>query len=173
MSTLAQITAAINDDIRNKTPLVLKTEHADVEQLITNEMFPDSVVVQWNGTAPVAPITDIVCNPLLPTQAKCVFKIYFTKYGNRVFYKGFLTNTDPLFAIGSNFFSIILCTFPTNLYKPLLDHYSISNLQKVNGNPETLQNSFIRVTNGGVGLRGAMLASIFDFSFEGSYKVAN
>jgi hypothetical protein len=39
--TLATITALINSKIRNKTPKVLKTEHADVEQAIVNEVFAD------------------------------------------------------------------------------------------------------------------------------------
>ena len=37
--TQAELTALINDKIRNKTPKVIKIEHADVDQAITDELF--------------------------------------------------------------------------------------------------------------------------------------
>ena len=173
METLAQITAFIDTNIRNFLPLVRKVNHANTHQKITNQLFPDSVVVEWDGDSAVDPITDIVCNPLLPTLAKCTFKIYFTKHGNRVFYKGVIKNTENSIAIGGSFFSLILCTFPTTLYEPIVGHFSYSNLQLINGAPSTLQNAFIQLNDGTLSLRGSIPASINDFSFEGSYKVAN
>ena len=169
MSTLAQITAAIDDDIRNKTPLVLKVEHADVEQLIADEMFPDSVKIEWNGTSAVDPIADIVCNPDIPTIAKCTFKIYFTKHGNRVFYKGIIVNSE-IFKPINNF---TLATFETTLYQPLTEHRSNSLLMAINGVPTILSNGGIKMASNGIELMGLIPQGSNTYQFEGSYKVAN
>jgi hypothetical protein len=172
MSTLAQITAAIDDDIRNKTPLVLKAEHADVEQLITDEMFPDSVVIEWNGTTPVNPITDIVCNSVFLINAKCSFKIFFTKVGNRVFYKGAI----GAYAGSITLTNITIATFATSLYKPLTDHSSRSPIIINNGSASSnvLPNCTVLVDRVlGFRIQGSTTQGNVSLFFEGSYKVAN
>jgi hypothetical protein len=170
MSTLAQITAAIDDDIRNKTPLVLKVEHADVEQLITDEMFPDSITVEWDGDSQPSGLPDVECNPLLATLAKCTFKIYFTKTGNRVFYKGSISNTETFAAIGN----LSLATFDTTLYKPVTNFSSASVLIKTNFPTEISQNANITFDVFGINLNGTIpVGSLNTWRFEGSYKVAN
>jgi hypothetical protein len=172
MSTLAQITAAIDDDIRNKTPLVVKTEHADVEQLIADEMFPDSVVVEWNGTTPVNPITDIFCNTEFLSTSKCTFKIFFTKIGNRVFYKGIIGS----FGSTLNLNNITIADFGTELYKPLSNHSSRS-LIIVSNSPvssNVLPNCTVLVDRLlGFRIQGSTLQGNVSLYFEGSYKVAN
>jgi hypothetical protein len=49
--SLATLTTLINNNIRNKNPKVIKTEHADVEQAIVDEFFPsvDNIVGEING----------------------------------------------------------------------------------------------------------------------------
>ena len=170
MSTKAQITTAINTKIRNKTPLVVKVEHADVEQLITDEMFPNSVKIQWNGTSVVDPIESITVNPDLATKAKITFTIYFTKIGNRVFYKGLVKSLEEA-KLTPN---LVLATFPTTLYQPLDNFSSYSRLTSTNDQsmlPNTIalfQSTSIIL---GSGLPTSTVFSIFNL--EGSYKVAN
>ena len=91
MSTLAQITAAIDDDIRNKTPLVLKVEHADVEQLITDEMFPDTLTFNFNGTVQTSGLPNVAVFATLAANWKVLLTVKLEKIGNRVFYNGFIT----------------------------------------------------------------------------------
>ena len=174
MSTLAQITAAIDNDIRNKTPLVLKVEHADVEQLITDEMFPDSAKLEWNGTSAVDPIADIVCNPALPTLAKIEFKIYFEKVGNHVFVNGYLTSQETSVAIGN----MLLASFPTDIYKPLpTNDFYVQLIQSSSYNPIAVTNAFLRIStfgsNLGLYLAGSLLPSNYNNTFSFHYKVAN
>lgn len=169
MSTLAQITAAINDDIRNKTPLVLKTEHADVEQLITNEMFPSSVKIEWNGTASVDPITDILCSTATLPNSKCQFQIFFTKLGNRVFYKGVIGSYTGSVQINN----AQLAGFATELYKPL-NNLSSRCLIISDNSFNVVPNAIIvfdRVL--GIKLQGVLAQGVVSLHFEGSYKVAN
>jgi len=169
MSTLAEITDLIDDNVRNKLPLVIKTEHADVEQLITDEMFPDSIVVEWDGDSQVSGLPNVECNASLTTIAKCTFKIYLTKHGNRVFYKGIITSTETVLFIGN----YTMATFPTTLYKPLSDHSSLANITSlVLINPVTMTNTAISISESGIKLRGAINAST-SWQFEGSYKVTN
>ena len=169
MSTLAQITAAINDDIRNKTPLVLKTEHADVEQLITNEMFPSSVKIEWNGTASVDPITDIVCSTATLPSSKCQFQIFFTKVGNRVFYKGAMGAYTGTVQINN----ATLATFATELYKPLNNLSSRSIIISDNTSNVVPNAIIVFDRNLGIKLQGALTQGVVSLHFEGSYKVAN
>jgi hypothetical protein len=174
MSTLAQITAAINDDIRNKTPLVLKTEHADVEQLITDEMFPLSAKIEYQAGVIISPITDIVINPSLASLADIEFKIYFDKIGNHVFVNGFISSLEDSKTIGQ----IVLATFPTSLYRPLSSHTTLVPLI-VNSLtvPNILQNCSLFITRDGSspGLKivGSMPPSFFSYRFSFHYKVAN
>jgi hypothetical protein len=174
MSTLAQITAAIDDDIRNKTPLVLKVEHADVEQLITDEMFPDSAKLEWNGASAIDPIADIVCNPALTGLAKIEFKIYFEKVGNHVFVNGYLTSQESSVAIGN----ILLATFPTNIYKPLATHITYAQLiQSMSSSTINISNASLYLstfgTNLGLYLIGSIPPSPYQLRFSFHYKVAN
>lgn len=45
--TQAELTALINAKIRNKTPKVIKTEHADVEQEITDTLFDNVALLSF------------------------------------------------------------------------------------------------------------------------------
>jgi hypothetical protein len=175
MSTLAQITAAIDDDIRNKTPLVLKVEHADVEQLITDEMFPDSAKLEWSGSAVVDPIADIVVNPSLSTLAKIEFKIYFEKIGNQVFGNGIIRSKENSIDIGT----VLLATFPTNTYKPLTTHSTrVPLIMDNNASPAMLPNGFLYIGVAGVS-QGLFFTGTFPvsnnryFNLSFHYKVAN
>ena len=172
MSTLAQITAAIDDDIRNKTPLVVKTEHADVEQLITDEMFPDSVELYWDGDSQESGLPNIQVAPSLTTVAKITFRIFFEKIGNRVFYSGFLTSNETSQALG-NAFGIGLATFPTGTYSPLAGRYSSSLMHKAIGTPSIQPNACITISQNAINFYGSLPIGTTDMYFEGSYKVAN
>ena len=170
MSTKEQITTAIDTKIRNKTPLVVKVEHADVEQLIADEFFPDSVKIEWNGSSAVDPIADIVCNNSALSLQKTQFLIYFTKHGNRVFYRGVIKNFENVISIGN----MVLATFETSTYNPIAAHSSCSNLIPVNAiSPSILQNCFILMKDDEVKLVGSIPFGISIYQFEGSYKVAN
>jgi hypothetical protein len=171
MSTLAQITAAIDDDIRNKTPLVVKTEHADVEQLITDEMFPDSTELYFNGTAQISGAPNIVVPASVAANWKTDFRVYFEKIGNRVFYSGFISNNDRV--LGTAFGGVTLATFPTTLYKPLPNRFSSSLMHKAISSPVILPNACITIFESGIKLYGTMPIGAIDFYIEGSYKVAN
>lgn len=169
MSTLAQITAAIDDDIRNKTPLVLKVEHADVEQLITDEMFPDTLTFNFNGTAQTSGLPNVAVFATLAANWKVLLTVKLEKIGNRVFYNGFITSTETGKALG-NIFGIILATFPTTTYQPT--DRSISGLIGSAG-ANQLPNAYITFIDDGIILKGSIPISSDSFYFEGSYKVAN
>lgn len=168
MSTKAVITAAINDKIRDKTPKVLKVEHADVEQLITDESFPDFVKIEWNGLAAVSPIADIICNPLLTSIAKCKFTVYFWKSGNTVYVNGEVENIESSFAIGN----ITLFTFPTTTYKPITQSSIIAPLI-INNSTASQASGFLGVSLQGGVLKGSIPFGINTYAFHGTYKVQN
>ena len=171
MSTLAQITAAIDDDIRNKTPLVVKTEHADVEQLITNEMFPASTELYYNNVSQISGLPNIAVPSSIPLAFKIEFRIHFEKIGNRVFYSGFISNKETK-ALGSAF-GVTFASFPTSLYKPLPNRYSSSILTRIFTNPSILPNACITITENGITLYGTIPTGVLNLYIEGSYKVAN
>lgn len=164
METLAQITAFIDTNIRNFLPLVRKVNHANTHQKITNQLFPDSIVVEWDGDSQVSGLPNVECNASLTTTAKCTFKIYLTKHGNRVFYKGIITSTETVLFIGN----FTMATFPTTLYKPLSDHSSLTNITSLVSMP----NAAISISESGIKLIGAINNSTL-WQFEGSYKVTN
>jgi hypothetical protein len=169
MSTLAEITIAIDDNIRNKTPLVVKTEHADVDQLITDQLFPDSVKIEWNGTSSVDPNTDIVVSTATLPTSKCQFAIYFTKLGNRVFYKGAMGSFGSSLQISN----ATLATFATELYKPL-NNLPSRSLIILDSTSNVVPNALILFDrNLGIKIQGTIGQGIVSLHFEGSYKVAN
>jgi hypothetical protein len=175
MSTLAQITAAIDDDIRNKTPLVLKVEHADVEQLITDEMFPDSLLLSFNATSQTSGAPFIVVNPLFLSNWDAEANIYFEKIGNRVFYSGFISSGETAKALGTSF-GLSIASFASSLYQPIggsNSRYSSSTLRKVFVNPTVLPNACITMFDDGIVLFGLIPQGQIDLYIEGSYKVAN
>ena len=47
---LATLTTLIDDNIRNKTPKVIKVEHADVEQAIVDELFSEIETITGTTT---------------------------------------------------------------------------------------------------------------------------
>jgi hypothetical protein len=169
MSTKAQITTAIDAKIRNKTPLVVKVEHADVEQLITDEMFPAPVVVEWNGTAPVSPITDIICSASLQSSDNIKFKVLFWKQGNTVFYDGYVESLSTSAAL----IFLQLITFPTTLYKP----YNSSTLSLIiNTDNRQIQKPNIFGNQDGITISAGLPPSTVSqtrYYFMGTYKVAN
>lgn len=173
MSTLAQITAAIDNDIRNKTPLVLKVEHADVEQLITDEMFPSSVQLTFNGTTQTSGTPNITVPSNVATDWKVSFDIYFEKIGNRVFYSGIITNEETSRALGLPFGGIAFAQFPTDLLKPLSGRQSRSQIITNLGSPSILPNAVIAFGSTGMFLFGTVPIGVTSCYIEGSYKVAN
>jgi hypothetical protein len=171
MSTLAQITTAIDDNIRNFEPLVLKVNHANVEQLITDQLFPDSVQLTFNIISQTSGLPNITVPAELPANWKISFNVFFEKVGNRVFYSGFLSNEEPNRVLG-NSLGIQLATFLT-LYNPLEDRYSSSTLHKALGAISIQPNAVITVKDTGMFLYGSLPIGAKDLYFEGSYKVAN
>jgi hypothetical protein len=170
MSTLAEITIAIDDNIRNKTPLVVKTEHADVDQLIADQLFPDSVKIEWNGTSAVDPITDIEVSGNISSADNVEFKIYFWKKGNTVYINGYVKNLSSF----SDMEALPLAEFLTNIYKPLV----ISPI-KMNLISRTFNKSVsvvVFANNLGIFISSGLPSSTKlpdDWLFNGSYKVAN
>jgi hypothetical protein len=170
MSTLAQITAAIDDNIRNKTPLVVKTEHADVDQLITDQLFPTSLELYYNDVSQVSGLPHIAVPSSVPSFYDVQFRIYFEKIGNRVFYSGFISNTGTTKALGTSF-GLALAIFATDLYKPEPNRYSSSTLNKIFLNPTVLPNACVTISSSGIILYGLIPQGIIDLYIEGSYKV--
>ena len=170
MSTKAQITTAIDAKIRNKTPLVVKVEHADVEQLITDEMFPAQVVVEWDGTAPVLPTTDIVCSGSLSSADNVKFKVSFWKQGNDVFFNGEIENISAFTQLNT----LLLIDFPTTLYKPLVTS-SIKTI--IISYYNQIVKQIITANANGISINAglpALLSSLtIKYYFNGTYKVAN
>jgi hypothetical protein len=171
MSTLAQITAAINNDIRNKTPLVVKTEHADVEQLIANEMFPSSVRLTFNGTTQTSGLPNIEVPSSLATNWKIDFDIFFEKIGNRVFYNGSISSNETIKALGTAF-GIQIATFDLPLYQPAFNRRSTSVITTAFDGQSILPNACLRISDSGILLTGVILTGDGGL-IEGSYKVAN
>jgi hypothetical protein len=95
--TLATITALINSKIRNKTPKVLKTEHADVEQAIVNEVFSSEIYENTN----VPSLMTITSKFISPMTEGLTFEITLKKTGNICFVKFFVIYTGA-FTIGGN-----------------------------------------------------------------------
>lgn len=170
MSTLAQITTEIDDNIRNKTPLVVKVEHADVEQLITDEMFPAPVKVEWNGTTSIDPTTDIICSGSLSSADNISFTAYFWKQGNDVYFNGIMQSLSS----NSSLDGLLLITFPTTLYKPLVTSKVkvniVSSFNQVGKQIVTVQDTGLLITSG---LPPQVSSASTNWIFNGNYKVAN
>lgn len=169
MSTKAQITTEIDAKIRNKTPLVVKVEHADVEQLITDEMFPAPVVVEWNGTAPVSPTTDIICGTTLNSASNVKFKFVFWKQGSDVFFNGEVENISTSIQLDT----LLLINFPTTLYKPLIT--SAIKIPIISSYNQIVK-QLIDANANGIQLSGGLPAQVgatTKYYFNGTYKVAN
>jgi len=94
MSTKATLTALINSSIRNKTPLVLKVEHADVEQALVNEVYQTT----YNMTVADAP-------------SVISYNLNFRKVGNNIYINGYVKNGNT-FMISN----IDLLTIGNSLY---------------------------------------------------------
>jgi len=167
----ADLTDLVDDNIRNKTPKVVKTEHADVEQALVNEFFPTPVTVQWNGTSSVSPTTDIIVFPTLVT-GKVKFTIRFWKSGNDVYF-----NCDSFEAydyLGDAVSNLQLIEWNTSLFQPLATSRLIVTLECNNSIIPLATPPFkIKVDNTGMYLFGDMLPSIAKYGFNGTYKVAN
>lgn len=171
MATRAFIQNLIDVNLADNSD-ILPEEHREVEDALLTEMFPASVKVEWNGTAPVDPTTDIVCNTGLTTAAKCTFKFYFEKVGNRVFVSGQIVNTEDFVSIGG--INVFFASFATNLYRPLSTHKTLCNLiNEFTGT--TLPNAAVEFDpiSAKVGLRGSIPAGTNVYRFSCSYKVIN
>lgn len=113
--TLATITALINSKIRNKTPKVLKTEHADVEQAIINEVFSGLKYEEVTGS------TQLPTNTIIDTAG--VFsldvdvKLTFCKKGNIVYVDGQIKNREP----NSVWFAMIFKFKPLTEFMPIVE----------------------------------------------------
>ncbi len=172
MSTLAEIQQSIDDNIRNKTPLVIKTEHADVDQLIADEMFPDSIRLTFNGTTQTSGLPNIEVPSNLGTNWKIDFDIFFEKIGNRVFYSGFISSNETAKALGDNNFGIEIATFDLPLYQPAFNRQSISVITTAFGGQSILPNACVRISGSGIRLTGVIPVGLGG-GIEGSYKVEN
>ena len=121
--TLATITALINSKIRNKTPKVLKTEHADVEQAIVNEVFSGLKYEEVTGA------TQFPSNTIIDSAG--VFsldidvKLIFTKKGNIVFVDGTIQNNES----NSVFFAMIFKFKPLTEFMPIVEDGIFLNYQ--------------------------------------------
>jgi hypothetical protein len=170
MSTKAEITTSIDDNIRNKTPKVLKVEHADTEQLITDEMFPDSVKVEWNGTTSIDPTTDIICSGSLSSSDFVKFIVYFWKQGNDVYYNGYVESLNPSSALGD----LLLIEFDTTLYKTLAES-SVKTIIISSNNQ--VGKSIIFIKDTGLYLTSGLPTNVTSIPtkwyFNGNYKVQN
>ena len=83
--SLIALTTLINNNIRNKIPKVIKTEHADVEQAIVNELFPS--VDTYTGV----------------NADNVFYKFDFAKIGNIVFLNIAIRNQASLSVGGQSF----------------------------------------------------------------------
>jgi hypothetical protein len=171
MSTLAEITIAIDDNIRNKTPLVVKTEHADVDQLIADQLFPSSVRLTFNGTTQTSGLPNIKVPSTLGTDWKIDFDIFFEKIGNRVFYNGFISSNETAKALGGGFFGIEIATFDLPIYEPSLNRLSESVITTAYFGQSILPNACVRVGSS-ILLIGVIPVNNGGF-IEGSYIVEN
>lgn len=168
MATKSFIQGKINTNLADASD-ILPEEHREVEDLLLNEHFPDLITVEWDGTAPVDPITDVICNPALTTQAKVAFTCRFWKNGNTVYFNGELENISTSAAISG----VNLITFQTTLYKPLLTSSGVSSLIGLNvGTPTELEAKIV-YSSGGIAIFGTIPVNPLAFKFSGVYKVAN
>ena len=92
------ITSLINSNIRTKTPLVIKVEHADVEQAIVNEIYSTDI---YNDG--IYPSNDII-NKL---NADIYININIEKTGNKVFIRGFVFNESTQTFFYNDFAEIV------------------------------------------------------------------
>lgn len=165
MSTLAELTDLIDDNIRNKTPKVVKTEHADVEQGLANEFFKAPVKVEWNGTSSVSPTTDIVVESGI-ASGTLIFTVHFWKSGNTVYFNGKIRNSSSGVVT-----SMKIIDFATGLYEPL--SISTTYAEMVYDSPNLNTTTKIKVSSSGVEIFGDLIAGSFYYNFFGEYKVAN
>jgi hypothetical protein len=172
MSTLAEITIAIDDNIRNKTPLVVKTEHADVDQLIADQLFPSSVRLTFNGTTQTSGLPNIKVPSTLGTDWKIDFDIFFEKIGNRVFYNGSISSNETAKALGGGFFGIEIATFDLPLYEPAFNRLSTSVITTAFNGQSILPNACLRISGNRILLTG-VIATGAGGLIEGSYIVEN
>ncbi len=146
--SLTALTALINNNIRNKTPKVIKTEHADVEQAIVNEFFPavqtitgttvtgTPYTIKYVKQGNIVNLNLSITNSnaflieagliLLPTILNPLFKSYDSVQLN----VGFMTNIQ-MYALGDLF------AFPTQT------GISIGLI----GSGETLNKNFVYISN--------------------------
>ena len=169
MAVRSFIQGKINTNLANDSN-ILPSEHREVEDLLLAEQFPASVQVQWDGTAPVDPITDIICDPVLTVGAKVSFTFIFWKQVNTVFFKGQLKNGSNSVVVGN--YRII--TFPTTLYRPLgVSQINCEIVSNNTGSPITLD-SKIRVSSTGIAIFGSIPANnITTYEVSGNYKVTD
>jgi len=82
MSTNSELTTLVDDNIRNKTPKVLKDEHADVEQAIVDELCPDV----YNDTQSTT-------NLITKANTNFNYNLNIWKSGRTVFITGIIRNS--------------------------------------------------------------------------------
>lgn len=81
MGFLATATTFIDSKIRNKTPKVLKIEHADVEQSIVNEIC--KTTTYDDNTK------GLIVNEVVALAQGVSYQVNFKKIGKTVFYNGY------------------------------------------------------------------------------------
>ena len=83
MSIKSVLTALIDANIRNKTPKVLKAEHANVEQALLDNYYPTPTTETGTGS-------DV--NTVLFAPGSYSANVTLVKVGRRVFIEGWLSN---------------------------------------------------------------------------------
>ena len=119
MSTKLAGNTAINDKIREKVPLVLKTEHADVEQLMWDEIYPNVV-------------TDTESTTLVLTKLNTYFdyEIKMWKQGKTVHMIGEIRNQS-----GSPLTAVDVASIADGEFRPL----GLTRIILTNGSGDTVQ----------------------------------
>lgn len=116
--TLATITALINSKIRNKTPKVLKVEHADVEQAIVNEIYADykNEVITGGVNAPTNTIISVISSS---TSNYFSINLDFKISGKSCHVKGYFFYNST-----STYSNQPLFEFTDVIYQPLIEFVS-------------------------------------------------
>ena len=167
MSTLSFITNLIDTKIRNKTPKVVKTEHADVEQALANEFFPAPGKVEWNGSSAVSPTTDTAVTSGIASGI-LTFEVNFWKHGNKVYCNGEIANIS-----GNLINSMDIIDFLTTLHRPISSSTVYVDLIYVSGSGLSTSSMKIKISSTGFELVGTLAPNPISYKFHTEYIVAN
>jgi len=153
--TLATITAFINNNIRNKTPKVIKTEHANVEQALANELFPSTITE--------TSLSHIITTPV---GSDLTYELYFKKNGSFVDVFGIITVVTPHIT-SSSFLSITDTLYQQKIF---ITPFNMIRFEGTKGNSD--DKTFILFSNNGMALYTENDLAFGDkILFNGRYSV--